>query len=276
MDLSIEEAAGVFTDPSAYADEARFYAVCRAAATRVSGGVRGREGLPSVLGADALRRRHGDRARAWRVGQRATARVGRGCEGRVGPRRHAGAHPGADGRAGPHGVSQDQCGVVQAGQRRPARRSRGRAREAVGGPHGGSGRRVRFLHRRRDELPAVHHPGAPRASRGGLPADAETHPGDVRERRPGHGSSDRRRFADREPARVLRVLPGAHRGPSRQPARGPRFGHRERRGRWRADRRARGGGLLRDHRHRGPRHHECRDQWWFRGTCSRTPTSCAS
>ncbi len=28
MDLSIEEAAGIFTDPSAYADEPRFYAVC--------------------------------------------------------------------------------------------------------------------------------------------------------------------------------------------------------------------------------------------------------
>ena len=67
--------------------------------------------------------------------------------------------------------------------------------------------------------------------------------------------------ADRDAARVLRVLPGAHRRPSRHPTRRSRVGDRERRGRRRADRRPRGGRLLRAHRHRRPRHHQLRDRW---------------
>ena len=109
----------------------------RAAPTRVPGRVRRREGPRSVLGPHPVRRHHDGRTYARRVDQRAASGVGRPIEedGRAG--RDAGAHVGADGRARPHRLPQDQRGLVQAGQRRPTRRPRRRTGEAVGGPHGG-------------------------------------------------------------------------------------------------------------------------------------------
>ena len=62
--MEIDEAARVFTDPKAYADEKRFHAAC-ALLRRESPVPRIEvEGFDSVLGRDQARRRHGDRAPA--------------------------------------------------------------------------------------------------------------------------------------------------------------------------------------------------------------------
>ena len=64
--------------------------------------------------------------------------------------------------------------------------------------------------------------------------------------------------AHADAAGLLRVLPGAHRGSSRPPDRRLGVGDRQRGARRRADRHLRGGRLLRDHRDRRTRHDDRR------------------
>ena len=136
-----------------------------------------------------------------------------------------------------------------------ARRPAGRAGQAVRRHDGGQGRRVRLRPRHRHAVPAAGDPGHPRAARERLPAHAAADPGAVRLVRRGAVTRAVDGGPDGGHQRLLRLL---HRS-------SPRTAGRRRPTTWRrssptpridgAAGRDHGDDLvLRDHRHRRPRH----------------------
>ena len=181
--MDIDEAARVFTDPKAYADEKRFHAACarlrrESPVTRVD--VEGFDPFWAVT-------KHADVMEIARQPDRwiNAPRPALGPKPRDGAGDDAGAGARADGPAGSPRVPAHQLRLVQAEEHRPAQRARGRAGEALRRSDGGARRCVRFRHRRRRPLPAVRDPLAPRPSRGGFPAHAQAHAGALRDGRPG-------------------------------------------------------------------------------------------
>ena len=174
-------------------------------------------------------------------------------------RPHADPH----GRARSSGLPPHHRRLVPAEVAVTARRSHRRARQALRRPHGRPRRRVRLRDGRRRALPALRHPLDPRAARGGLPADAQAHAGAVRRRRPRDGAAARRpksswRRSWTSSSTSWRSTEDRRARPDRR----PRVRDRERRRQRRADRHLRGRRLLRDHRHRGPRHDVVVDRGW--------------
>ena len=119
--VNLDEAARVFTQPAAYADEAAVPRRVRAAASRGTGRAGRREGLQPVLGGDQARGRDGDLASARSVAERAAPGARAGAARREARDRHADPHPRADGPARPPAVPARERGVVQAAEHRPAR-----------------------------------------------------------------------------------------------------------------------------------------------------------
>ena len=180
--MTIDDAGRVFTDPKAYADEARFHAAC--AQLRRESPVHRVEadGLHAVLGGDEARRRDGDRAGIRPLAQRAAARArpeGARREARTDmPVRTLVQMDAPDHTVYRHiSVEWFKPGnIARLGDRAAelAKRSVDRMAELGG--------ECDFVDRHRRPLPALHDPLVARPPRGGLPADAEAHPGAVRHR----------------------------------------------------------------------------------------------
>ena len=220
--------------------------------------------VPAVLGDHQARRHHGHRAGQRPVPVRAAPAAGhrRGRRPLQGSdrSRHRHPHPRPHGRpAPPQGAGHRRRLVPAEGHARPQDPGR-RAGQALRRPDARHRTGMRLRHRRRAQLPALRDPFAARPAGGGLPADAQVDPGDVRRRR--RRVQPARRL-DGGPAgrsgRLLRLLHQADRVTARAPDRRPGIGDRQRPHRRRT---AVGHGhrvLLRDHRQRRTRHHQGRD-----------------
>ncbi len=142
--------------------------------------------------------------------------------------RHRHPHPGAHGRPAPPQGAGDRRRLVPAeGHARPQDSGR-RTREALRRHDARDRTGMRLRHRRRAQLPSLRDPFAARAARRRLPANAQVDPGDVRRRR---RRASARRF-DGGPAgrsgRLLRLLQRADGVAARAPDRRPGIGHRQR------------------------------------------------
>ena len=82
MDVEIDDAARVFTDPAAYADEPSFYAACARLRRECPVAYVDAKGFAPFWALTRYDDVMAVDARARRVGERATARVGPGCKGR--------------------------------------------------------------------------------------------------------------------------------------------------------------------------------------------------
>ncbi len=278
--MSIEEAASVFTEPSAYADEPRLHAACACLRREAPGRVRRREGARTRFWA---LNRYDDIMTVERAPVVRAANV---------PRPALGGPFEEDGRAGRRCPCAPWCRWTRWMTRRTARSAwTGSSRPTspvspIAWPSWQSAR-VDHMADLGDECDfftdvAMNYPLYIILALLGLPE--EDFPPTLKLTQemfgkddPELASKDRGRPAHGEPARVLRVLPGPHRRPSREAARiHLAVGDRERRGRRRADRCPGGGRVLRDHRHRRPRHHQRRNQRRIRGAAQPTPSSCDS
>ena len=256
----IDEAARVFTDPKAYADEKRFHAACallrrESPVTRVD--VEGFDPFWAVTKHDdvmeisrqpeqwlnAPRPALGPRPR--RRGRRMTCRYGRSCRWtrRITPCTGASARTGSS-----RGTSPDSTSAPPSWR---SATSIGWPSSAVNATSSGTSR---CTTRCTSSSRSWAFPS--RTFRGCSSSPRSSSARSTRSSGAGRGKDDLLATL----LEFLRVLPEAHGGPSRQPDRRPRVRDRERRDRRAADRRVGGGGLLRPHRDCRPRHHELGDR----------------
>ena len=181
--VTADPVAAVLADPTAYADETRLHAALAQSARHQPRCLGGCSGLPAVLGDHQARRHHGHRAEQHAVHQLAAP----GADDRP---RATSSRP-AMGISTLIHMDDPQHRVVRAigadwFRPKAMRALKVRVDELakrIVDKMVDVGPRVRLRPGGRGQLPALRHHVAARPARGGLSADAEIHPGAVRQRR---------------------------------------------------------------------------------------------
>ena len=257
----IDEAAKVFADPQAYADEAKLHAALTH--LRANAPVSWVD-VPDYRPFWAITK-HADVMeieRANTVFTNSPRPVLVTIGGRRATGRHRCQHPDPHGRSAASRGAGDRRRLVPPESHASAQAADRRAREALRRPHVGGRPGMRLRSGSRGELSAVRDHVDARHARIRLPSHAEVHAGTVRQRRRRVSARHHESGADGRAPGDVPVLQRTDCRAAGEPDRGPGVGDRQRHDRRRAVVRHRHGVVLPHHRHRRSRHDQCDDCRW--------------